>query len=270
MTIKPELEMRDGNKIPVFGLGTWQLTGENCGAIVKRAIELGYRHIDTAEVYGNQTEIGEAIKNFERSKIFLTSKVWSNHLHYEDVINACNRTLKELNTSHLDLYLIHWPNREVPLDETFEALEELVDDGKTKSVGVSNFSINLLNKALEVAEVPITVNQVEFHPYLYRKDLLEFCNRNRIVLTAYSPLARGILFQNERIREIAEKYGKTPAQVCLRWGLQKGTVVIPKSSSENHLKENLAVFDWEISQGDMKKIDLLDRDKSVLGIELPT
>jgi diketogulonate reductase-like aldo/keto reductase len=264
MNYKPELEMKDGNKIPVLGLGTWQLTGENCRDIVKKALELDYRHIDTAEGYGNQSEIGKGIKNFERSKIFLTSKVWMNHLHYDDVINACNRTLKELNTDYLDLYLIHWPNPEVPLEETFGALEELVDDGKTKSVGVSNFSINLLKEALEVAEIPITVNQVEFHPYLYRKDLLEFCNKNRIVLTAYSPLGRGILFQDETIREIADKYRKTPAQICLRWGLQKGVVVIPKSGSEKHLKENFAIFDWNISQGDMERIDSLDRGESVL------
>lgn len=266
MNIKPELEMNDGNKIPVLGLGTWQLTGENCRAIVKRALELDYRHIDTAEGYGNQSEIGNAIKNFERSKIFLTSKVWMNHLHYDDVINACNRTLKELNTDYLDLYLIHWPNPEVPLEETFGALEELIDDGKTRSVGVSNFSIDLMKEALEVAEIPITVDQVEFHPYLYRKDLLEFCNKNRIVLTAYSPLGRGVLFQDETMREIADRYRKTPAQICLRWGLQKGVVVIPKSGSEKHLKENLAIFDWNISQDDMKRIDLLDRGESVLTV----
>jgi diketogulonate reductase-like aldo/keto reductase len=270
MSIRPELKMNDGNKIPVLGLGTWQLTGENCRNVVREALELNYRHIDTAEIYENQSGIGKGMKNFERSKIFLTSKVWMNHLRYEDVITACNRSLKELNTSYLDLYLIHWPNREVPLEETFEALKELVDDGKTKSVGVSNFAINLLKEALDVAEIPITVDQVEFHPYLYRKDLLEFCNKNRIVLTAYSPLGRGILFQDETIKEIADKHRKTPAQICLRWGLQKGVVVIPKSGSEKHLKENFAIFDWNISQDDMKRIDLLDKGESVLNIELPT
>lgn len=270
MNLKPELEMKDGNKIPVLGLGTWQLTGENCTTIVKKALELDYRHIDTAEIYENQSEIGKGIKNFQRSKIFLTSKVWTNHLQYTDVIDACNRTLKELNTNYLDLYLIHWPSREVPLEETLEALGELVDDGKIKSVGVSNFSVNLLKKALEVAEVPITVDQVEFHPYLYRKDLLEFCNKNRIVLTAYSPLGRGVLFQDKKIREIADRYGKTPAQICLRWGLQRGAVVIPKAGSEKHLKENSAVFDWSISENNMKRIDSLDKSYSVLDLELPT
>ena len=266
MSIRPELEMKDGNKIPVLGLGTWQLTGENCRNVVKEALELNYRRIDTAEIYENQSEIGKGIKNFQGSKIFLTSKVWMNHLRYDDVINACNRSLKELNTSYLDLYLIHWPNPEVPLKETFEALGELVDDGKTKSVGVSNFSINLLKEALDVAEVPIAVDQVEFHPYLYRKDLLEFCNKNKIVLTAYSPLGRGILFQDETIREIAGKYKKTPAQICLRWGLQNGAVVIPKSGSEKHLKENFVIFDWNISQEDMKRIDSLDKGESVLNL----
>ena len=270
MRIRPELEMKDGNKIPVLGLGTWQLTGENCRNIVKEALELNYQHIDTAEIYENQSEIGKTMKNFKRPKIFLTSKVWTNHLHYDEVINACNRTLKELNTSYLDLYLIHRPNREVPLEETFKALKELVDNGKTKSVGVSNFSISLLKEALDVAEIPITVDQVKFHPYLYRKDLLEFCNKNRIVLTAYSPLGRGILLRDETIREIAERHRKTPAQICLRWGLQKGVVVIPKSSSEKHLKENFDVFDWNIPQGDMERIDLLNKGGSVLNLELPT
>jgi 2,5-diketo-D-gluconate reductase B len=266
MSIRPELELKGGNKIPVLGLGTWQLTGKKCIDIVEKALELGYRHIDTAEVYGNQSEIGKAIKYFHRSEIFLTSKVWTNHLHYDDVIEACNRTLEELNTDYLDLYLIHWPSTEVPFEETFRALEELVVDGKVESVGVSNFTINHLKEALKVAKNPITVNQVEFHPYLYQKDLLEFCNKNGIVTTAYSPLGRGSILRDEAIKKIADKNNKTSAQVCLKWCLQKGVVVIPKSGSEEHLKENLDIFDWNISKEDMKRIDLLDKGKSVINL----
>jgi 2,5-diketo-D-gluconate reductase B len=266
MSIRPELELKDGNKIPVLGLGTWQLTGKRCIDIVEKALELGYRHIDTAEIYENQSEIGKAIKYFNRSEIFLTSKVWTNHLHYDDVMEACDRTLKELNTDYLDLYLIHWPSMSVPFEETFKALEELVADGKVKSVGVSNFTINHLKEALEVAKNPITVDQVEFHPYLYQKGLLEFCNKNGLVLTAYSPLGRGSIPRDETIRKIADKYNKTPAQVCLRWCLQKGVVVIPKSGSEEHLKENLDIFDWNISKEDMKRIDSLDKGESVINL----
>ena len=264
MSIRPELELKGGNKIPVLGLGTWQLTGKRCIDTVEKALELGYRHIDTAEIYENQSEIGKAIKYFHRSEIFLTSKVWTNHLHYDDVIEACNKTLKELNTNYLDLYLIHWPDMSVPFEETFRALEELVADGKVKSVGVSNFNINHLKDALKVAKDPITVDQVEFHPYLYQKGLLEFCNENGLVLTAYSPLWRGSILRDETIGKIADKHNKTPAQVCLRWCLQKGVVVIPKSGSEKHLKENLDIFDWNISKEDMKRIDSLDKGESVI------
>jgi 2,5-diketo-D-gluconate reductase B len=266
MSIRPELELKGGNKIPVLGLGTWQLTGKKCIDIVKKAIELGYRHIDTAEVYGNQSEIGKAIKYVHRSEIFLTSKIWTNHLHYDDVIEACNRTLEELSTNYLDLYLIHWPSMEVPFEETFRALEELVADGKVKSVGVSNFTINHLKEALKVAKNQITVDQVEFHPYLYQKGLLEFCNKNGIVITAYSPLGRGGILRDEKIRKIADKYNKTSAQVCLRWCLQNGVVVIPKSGSEGHLKENLDIFDWNISKEDMKRIDSLDKGEIVINL----
>lgn len=242
-----------------MGLGTWGLTGKRCRDIVRRAVELGYRHIDTAEIYGNHSEIGEAIRHFPRSGIFLTSKVWTNHLRHSDVIEACNRTLRELKTDYLDLYLIHWPSSEVPHEETFAAMRELVSDGKVRSVGVSNFAENHLRDALRVAGDMVMVDQMEFHPRCYQKDLLEFCKDHGLVVTAYSPLGRGNILGDEVIREIAEKYHRTPAQVCLRWGLQKGVVVIPKAGSEGHLRENLDVFDWEISKDDMRRLDSLDR-----------
>jgi len=210
-------------------------------------------------MYGNQLEIGEAIGDFDRSRIFLTSKVWSNHLHYDDVLRTCDETLRDLGTSYLDLYLIHWPNPSVPLKETFKALEELVTRGKVRSVGVSNFSTNLMREALRVSKIPVTVNQVKFHPSSYDSELLEFCNSNKIVVTAYSPLGRGNLVRDRTIVEIANKYNRTPAQICLRWCLQKSTVVIPKSRSEEHLKENMEIFGWEISEEDMRRIDSLSR-----------
>jgi diketogulonate reductase-like aldo/keto reductase len=259
-----KFKLKDGNEIPVLGLGTWQLTGETCVKIVKKALELGYRHIDTAEIYGNQREIGEAIKGFPREELFITSKVWTNHLRYEDVIRACEQTLEDLKTDYVDLYLIHWPSEEVPVRETLEAMRELKRGGMIKSVGVSNFEVKHLKEALRVAKDLIVNNQIEFHPYLYPKEVLEFCQREGIVVTAYSPLARKKVLEDPIIREIAKKRGRTPAQVCLRWALQKKVVVIPKAGSVEHLRENLQVFDWELSDEDVEKIDSLNRRLSVL------
>jgi diketogulonate reductase-like aldo/keto reductase len=255
MSLQDDRELIDGHRIPVLGLGTWNLTGQRCVSAVSRALELGYRHIDTAEMYGNQAEIGDAIKTFPRSALFLTSKVWSNHLHHDDVHRACDNTLRQLGTSYLDLYLIHWPNISVPLTETFKALKELVDQGKVRSVGVSNFDTELMKKSLDVSGAPVTVDQVRFHPFSYDKNLLDFCLGKGIVVTAYSPLGRGNILSNRIIQSIAKKVGKTPAQICLRWCLQKGTIVIPKAGSEEHLRENMDIFDWEINEEDMKRID---------------
>lgn len=264
-----EFRLNDGNKIPALGLGTWQLTGRKCVQAVKTALKLGYRHIDTAELYENQAEIGEAIKDFDRRKLFLTSKVWFNNLRYDDVLASCEKTLKELKTNYLDLFLIHWPNRQIPLKETLDAFKELLNDGRVESVGVSNFTIHHLKDALKIAKakavsVPITVNQVEFHPRFYQKELLEFCKKNKIVVTAYSPLGRGALLEDKTLKEIAARRGKTPAQVCLRWALEKGAVVIPKASSEEHLKENLRVFGWRLSKQDAEKIDSLNKNERII------
>jgi len=253
----PTLKLRSNYLIPSLGLGTWELLGKECEEIVKLALKIGYRHIDTAEMYKNEKEIGRAIKIFPRSEIFITSKVLGSNLKYNDVIKACESSLKRLDTSYLDLYLIHWPNPEIPLEETFKAMKFLHEEEKIRSFGVSNFDLPLLEKALEIEEIPICVNQVEFNPYVYQKELLEFCKKHGIILVAYSPLARGAVNKDERIREIAEKYGKTPAQISLRWVIQKGAIPIPKASCEKHLKENIKIFDWKISKKDEREIDLI-------------
>ncbi|MHA2314654.1 MAG: aldo/keto reductase [Candidatus Hermodarchaeia archaeon] len=252
-----DYELRDGRCMPALGLGTWALRGERCRSIVKRAIELGYTHIDTADSYDNHKEVGDAIKGFDRSTLFLVSKVRQSRLQYHAVIQDCHRNLRELDTEYLDLYLIHWPNERIPIRDTLRALNELVGDGKIRSIGVSNFRIPHLRDALKAESHPITNNQVRLHPYEYDHDLVAFCHAHKIVVTAYSPLGRGGILSRPTILDLAKQYGRTPAQICLRWGLQKGVVVIPKTSSEARLKENMDIFDWEISQADMTRLDTL-------------
>jgi diketogulonate reductase-like aldo/keto reductase len=259
----PSITLKNGVKMPVLGLGTWQLEGKGGVEAVQLALRLGYTHIDTAEIYGNQREIGIAIKGHDRKRLFITSKVWYTHLRKRDVLAACTQTLKELGTTYLDLYLIHWPNSAVPLQETFEALKELHDDGKVRAVGVSNFTVKHLEEAMKASKVDICVNQVEFHPLLYQKELLAFCDKNHVRLTAYSPLGRGAVFKEATIKEIAAKHGKSPSQVALRWLYEKGVIAIPKGSSEQHLKENMAIFDFELTKEETKRLDSLSRRRII-------
>tara|TARA_Y100000310_G_C20672175_1_gene810875 strand:- start:1220 stop:2032 length:813 start_codon:yes stop_codon:yes gene_type:complete len=249
-------------QIPQLGLGTWQLTGEMCTQAVLKALELGYRHIDTAWIYDNQESIGKALQEntIDRKELFITSKVWRDQLQHDAVLSQCQETLASLKTDYLDLYLIHWPNNSIPLSETIRALNKLVDDGKIKNIGVSNFNIENCKTAVELSKHPITVNQVEYHPYLNQESLRTFCKDQNIVITAYSPLARGHVLTDSTIQEIAQKTGKSPCQVTLRWLIQKGLIVIPKASSEPHIRENLDVFDWELSSVDVEKINSLNKD----------
>jgi diketogulonate reductase-like aldo/keto reductase len=260
----PSFRFGNGNSIPALGLGTWQLTGSKCENAVKIALELGYNHIDTAEAYGNQKEIGKAINGFGRKKLFITSKIWNDNLHFQGTINSCDKILKELGTDYLDLLLIHWPVKKIPFEETFRAFEELEKSGKAKSFGVSNFTIRHLEEALPKAKISIVNNQCEFHPYLFQKELLEYCNQHKIIFTAYSPLGRKEILDDKLIKEIAEKYSKTAAQVCLRWIFEKGIVVIPKASSEEHLKENMEIFGWELSKEDSQKIDSIQKNRRII------
>lgn len=256
--------MKDGNSIPQIGLGTYRLKGKECQNAAEIALEYGYNHIDTAEMYENESEVGKAIKKVDREDLFITSKVWPNNLRYEDVLNACESSLNRLGTSYLDLYLIHWPNEAIPLKETLDAMKELHDEGKVKSIGVSNFTIQQVKEAMEVSDIPIAVNQIEFHPWLYQEKMLDFCSDKDIILTAYAPIARTKVFEEEIIQNLVEKYSRPPAQIVLRWGIQKGVVVIPKSSSRNHIKENIQIFDWELSQEDVERIDSIPTEKRLV------
>lgn len=249
-------KMFSGDEIPAVGLGTWQLKGDECKKIVEKAIEVGYKHIDTAEIYGNQREIGKAIKDKD---VFITSKVWFENLHYDDVLESCEKTLKELDRDYLDLYLIHWPNRSVKIKETMRAMEKLKKEGLIRNIGVSNFTINHLKDALKTG-VKIAANQVEFHPYLYQKQLLDFCKNNGIIVIAYSPLGRGRVLNDDVLINIGNKYKKTSSQVCLRWLYQKGIAAIPKSSSVERLEKNIDIFDFSLDEKDVKEIDGLNKN----------
>ena len=263
----PTVTLNSGYDMPVLGLGTWRLSGDTCTAVTRKALELGYTHIDTAELYDNHAAIAAALKGFDRSSLFITSKVPDQDLAYDDVHRMCQKALHELETDYLDLYLAHWPNPDVPMAETFRAFRELHEQGKVRSIGVSNFNIRRLAEAIEVSDLPIAANQVEFHPLLYQRELLEFCRNSDVVITAYCPLARGAVFDNDVIKGVAEKNHKTPAQVSLRWLVQKGVVVIPKSSSEDRLRENMDIFDWELSPDDEERIDNIGEERRLLSPE---
>lgn len=264
----PTRKLKTGSEIPAIGFGTWDISQENVAEKVKLALEAGYNHIDTAEGYKNEAGIGDVLTSQSRDDLFITSKVLPSNLNYESVLKACQRSLEKLGTNYLDLYLIHWPNPAISLRETLSAMKTLVDQGLVRNVGVSNFSAYQLNVALKISPVPIAVNQVEFHPWLYQQELLELCNQNEVVIEASAPLARTEVLQDETIIELAAKYDKSPAQIVLNWEVIKGIVPLPKSKSAAHIKENLAIFDWELSGDDVAKIDQITKEKRVYMISL--
>ncbi|WP_135304729.1 aldo/keto reductase [Haloarcula amylovorans] len=244
-------------QVPALGLGTYRLKGEACTEVVSRALKLGYRHIDTAEYYNNQAAIGKALAGttVDRDELFLTTKVWRNNLEYDDFLQSTRQSLAKLGLETVDLLLIHWPSRSVPMEETIEAMNELQSTGEVNQIGVSNFSVDQLERARTLSDTPILTNQVEYNPYTNQADLLEYCIENEIILTAYSPLAKGKVADDETLATIAKRHGKTPAQVALRWSLQQEQVAaIPKASSPDHLQANLDVFDFELTDAEMTAI----------------
>lgn len=257
------IKLNSGDQIPVIGLGTWQITGKTCTNAVRNALELGYRHIDTADVYGNHQDIAPALKDtsLSRSELFITSKIHRNDLRFNDVIKTVERLLKELGLEYLDLLLIHWPNKNIPISETLEAFSKLKEEKKVRNFGVSNFTISHLCEALRYNSGLISLNQVEFHPYLYQKGLLKYCMEKNIVLTAYSPLGRGEIFNDNRVTDLADKYNVSPGQLVLRWIVDKGIVVIPKASSIEHIKDNMDIFGWELPAEVNELLDNLNREE---------
>ena len=254
------IQLVSGHEIPVLGLGTWTLRDEQCKTVIKKALDNGYNHIDTAWMYANQKEIGEAWREIGavREELFITSKIWHTHLKYDQVHSQCNECLEDLQTDYVDLLLIHHPgDGTVPMGETLSAFNEIHDAGRAKSIGISNFSIEQVDQARAISQVPITTNQVEYHVHSKQEALLQHCQAHQIPLTAHRPLAVGEIVGDPVLGRIGVKHGKTTAQVALRWLLQKGLIVIPKASSDAHLRENLDLFDWELTPKEMDTINNL-------------
>ena len=260
MTDQLYMEMNDGYKIPVVGLGTWKSEpGEATYKAVLDSINAGYRHIDTARAYDNEADVGRAVQDADinRKDLFITTKLWNRHQGYDEAIEACEKSLARLGCDYIDLYLIHWPLKD-KRNESWRALIELQKKGLCRSIGVSNFTIDNLKELEDKFEVIPAANQVEFHPYHYQKDLLEYCNSKNIIIEAYSPLVHAKRMDEERLVAISEEIGKTPAQILIRWAMQRGMVVLPKSVNESRIVENFSVFDFEISDSLMKRLDNLD------------
>ena len=244
-----------GEKVPSLGLGTYRLTGDACERAVQRALGMGYRHVDTAQMYGNEAEVGRGIEDsgVDRGEIFLTTKVWPSDFAHDRVISKTRESLKKLRTDYVDLLLMHWPGEGVPLEETLGAMRELQEDGSVLHVGVSNFSPSLVEEAAEHAE--ILCNQVQYHPYRNQDALVDQAQEMDYLLTAYTPLSRGGVQDDPTLREIGEAYNKTATQVALRWLVQQEKVsAIPKATGEEHLAENLDVFDFELSEEEMGRV----------------
>jgi 2,5-diketo-D-gluconate reductase B len=243
-------------EVPALGFGTARLTGDACRDAVAHALELGYRHIDTAQMYDNEAAVGDAIAtaSVDRDEIFLVTKVHRRNLAYEDVLSSVQDSLDRLGTS-IDLLLIHAPSRSVPVEESSDAMNQLQTEGRVEHIGVSNFSVSQLQEAIAASQKPILTNQVEYHPFTDQSDLLAFCIENDIMLTAYSPVAEGRVIGNDTLRTIGQTYGKSEAQVALRWLLQQDCVAaIPKAATRQHRQENLDLFDFELTDEEMRDI----------------
>ena len=251
-----ELVEANGAKIPAVGLGTWDLRGRACARTVEQALRLGYRHIDTSEMYDNEREIGEALRasGVPRSEVFITTKIWPSHLAPRELERATKESIVRMRLTDVDLLLIHWPNAQIPLSETIPALCKMKSVGFAKNIGVSNFTVALIEEAVKHASEPLVTNQIEWHPFLDQSKVRAACARYGISVTAYSPIARGKAGNDKVLAVIGARYKKSAAQVCLRYLLQEGAVVIPRTSKLERLSENIDVFDFALSAAEIEEI----------------
>lgn len=251
--------LSNGVKIPSIGFGTYKSgDDEETAKIIKNALNLGYKMIDTASFYNNEVGIGNGIKesDIDRKDIFIVTKLWNDDHGYDKTIEAFNKSLNNLQVDYIDLYLIHWPNKLNA--ETWRAFEHLYETGKVKAIGVCNFKVEHLEELKKTAKIMPMVNQVEIHPFSTKNNIINYCKDNNIKVVAWSPISRGRVLSNDLMIDLSQKYKKSIVQIVLRWHMQKGVIPIPKSSNENRIKENIDIFDFEISSEDMKAIDSLD------------
>jgi diketogulonate reductase-like aldo/keto reductase len=244
-------------KIPALGFGTYELNNDEAAKMIAEAAKIGYRHFDTAQMYHNEQGVGQGLKNsgLARDDYFLTTKVWYDKFQSGDLQTSVVESLRKLDLDHVDLLLLHWPNEDVPLEETMAALNEVKNLGMTRLIGISNFPTALIDQAVSLTDAPLTVNQVEYHPYLDQSKVLESVRAHNMLLTAYCPIARGNVIKDATLKAIGEKYGKSPVQVTLRWLLQQDSVMaIPKSGSPKNAAANFDIFDFELSENDMEAI----------------
>ncbi len=251
----------NGAKIPLVGLGTWELRGRSCARVVEQALRLGYRHIDTAEIYDNEREVGEGLNasDVKRSEVFLTTKVWPAHFAPRALERAARDSLVRLRQSEVDLLLLHWPNPQIPLEETLGALCKVKRDGLARHIGISNFTVAMIEEAVRISTEPLVCDQVECHPYLDQAKVLAACRANFMAMVAYSPIARGNAKNDKVLAKIGAAHEKTAAQVCLRYLVQQNIVVIPRTSKLDRLTENASIFDFKLNEMEMRAIAALAR-----------
>ena len=251
-----------GACIPLIGLGTWDLRGRVCARIVEQALRLGYRHIDTAEMYDNEREVGEGLRSsgIKRDEVFVTTKIWPSHFAPRELERAAKDSLMRLRLSEVDLLLLHWPNPRIPLSETLGALCKIKQAGLARHIGVSNFTVALIDEAVALASEPLVCNQIELHPFLDQTKVVAACRAHSMAVMAYSPIARGNAKNDAVLARVGRAHGKTAAQVCLRWLTQQQIAVIPRTSRVERLLENFSIFDFALAPAEMAEIGALARD----------
>src|SRR6266852_7147308 len=256
----------NGAKIPAIGLGTWELRGRTCARIVEQALRLGYRHIDTAQAYENEREVGDGLRasGIRRDDVFVTTKVWTNHFAPHELERSTKESLVKLRMPEVDLLLLHWPNPHVPLQETLGALAHVKKLGTARHIGASNFTVALIEEAVATCPEPLVCDQVEYHPYLDQTKVKDACARHGMALVAYSPVAKGRIKNDQTLAQIGQAHGKTAAQVCLRWLVQQNVAAIPRTSRIERLSEDINIFDFALSDDEMRLISRMGSAKGRL------